>query len=100
MLKSFLFVIGYFINVVIGEITTVHIIPHSHTDIGWQNTLEGYFYRDKRGGGSSFTQTMGGVNMILTTIIDALYDEPQRKFVWSEMKYFDMWWKNQNDRKK
>lgn len=89
----FLWVIqGLASNLARGELSTVHLICHSHTDIGWQNTIEGYFYRDKRGGGSSFTQTMGSVNMILTTVVDALYDNPERKFVWSEIKYFHMWW--------
>ena len=56
-MKSFILLLiqGLTSNLSRGELTTVHLICHSHTDIGWQNTIEGYFYRDKRGGGSSFT---------------------------------------------
>jgi len=68
----------------------VHLIGHSHTDIGWSNTIEGYFYRI--GGTSADTASMGSVNIIITTIINALIDDSSRAFSWSEMKFFVMWW--------
>ena len=24
---------------------TIHFVPHSHDDLGWQNTMEEYFYK-------------------------------------------------------
>lgn len=69
---------------------TVHLVPHSHTDIGWQSTLESYFYAVKL---RSFQPNFVGVHNVITTIIDGLVAEPERRFSWSEMKYFQMWWR-------
>jgi len=40
----------------------VHIIPHSHTDLGWQGTIEDYFQ------GQNLDTYLGSVNAILTTV--------------------------------
>ena len=79
--------------------TTVHLVPHSHCDVGWQNTIDGYFYREWSAG-TSFTMSMGSVNTIITNIIDALLDGPERKFGWVEMKFFTMWWDIQSEAKR
>ena len=62
------------------------MIPHSHTDIGWRETIDGYFY------GMNYYEGHGGVNMILTTVVSVLNDDQDKKFTWSEIKYFQMWW--------
>ena len=69
---------------------TVHLVPHSHTDIGWQSTLESYFYSTKM---RAYFQGFAGVNNVLTTVIDSLLSNPTRRFSWSEMKYFQLWWR-------
>ena len=56
---------------------TVHIVPHSHDDVGWLKTVDEYF--DTK------------VDSILTTVVDALLDDPKRKFSQVEMKFFSMW---------
>lgn len=43
---------------------------------------------------------MGSVKAMLTNIVNALLDNPDRKFTWAEMKFFSMWWKQQNIIKK
>jgi hypothetical protein len=68
------------------EKITVHLVPHSHDDLGWQETLDKYFYIGKN--------NMLGVNMIITTVIDALDSDEKKRFNWSEMKYFQMWWRD------
>ena len=40
---------------------------------------------------------MGSVNTILTTVVVALTEEPDRRFAWSEFKYFEKWWKLQKE---
>ena len=39
----------------------------------------------------------GGVNLIITTVIDSLLTNRERKFVYSEFKYFQMWWDLQSE---
>ena len=60
--------------------TTVHIVPHSHDDLGWLQTLDEYYSADK------------GVNNILTSVIETLLANPKRKFSYAEMKFMSMWW--------
>ena len=48
---------------------------------GWLKTVGAYF-RDE-------------VTHILTTMTQALAAHPDRRFIWSEIKWFEMWWGNQ-----
>lgn len=48
----------------------VHIIPHTHCDPGWLETMSGY-YNSK-------------VRTILTRVVDGLSEKPNRRFVWAE----------------
>ena len=56
----------------------VHIVPHSHCDVGWLETVDAYY--------DSI------VGSALTTITRALAADPTRRFVWSEIKWLQMWW--------
>lgn len=31
---------------------------------------------------------MGAVHLIITTVVEALFSDSQRKFVWADFKYF------------
>ena len=78
---------------------TIHFVPHSHCDVGWQNTIDGYFYREASAG-TSFTATMGSVNSMITNVVNSLLDNPERRFAWAEMKFFTMWWDLQGTNKR
>ena len=71
---------------------TVHLIPHSHDDIGWQKTLDQYF------DGSRKDLRWEGVQWELTTVIDALTENPKRRFSEVEMKFFSMWYDIQDEK--
>jgi len=73
---------------------TIHIVPHSHDDVGWLKTVDQYF------DGSRKDIQFTGVGLELTTVMDALQDNPARKFSEVEMKFFKMWWDEQSDSKK
>jgi hypothetical protein len=65
---------------------TVHIVPHSHDDVGWLKTVDEYF------DGSRDDVQSTNVEVELTAVITALLENPARKFSEVEMKFFSMWW--------
>ena len=65
---------------------TIHVVPHSHDDVGWLKTTNEYF-----DGSRKDTQNTN-VRVELSTVVDALLDNPARKFSEVEMKFFTMWW--------
>jgi hypothetical protein len=71
--------------------TTVHVVPHSHDDVGWLKTVDEYYY----GARQTNQRTMVGVE--LTSVINSLLADSRRKFMEVEMKFFKMWWDNQNE---
>ena len=68
----------------------MHVIPHSHTDLGWLATLEDYF------GGGHPAFYLGNIYGMFSTVIEELSLDPKRTFTYAEMKYFKMWWERQN----
>jgi Glycosyl hydrolases family 38 N-terminal domain len=59
------------------------VVCHSHDDVGWLNTPEEYY--EER------------VNKIISSVIKALLDNPERKFSQTEMYYFERWWSAQEE---
>jgi len=62
------------------------LVPHSHDDVGWVKTVEEYFI------GSS---KRGKVESIIDGAIDELLKDSRRKFTYTEMKFFTMWYNAQ-----
>jgi len=56
----------------------VIVMPHSHTDPGWLNTVEGYFAKSTKS--------------IITNIVNKLTQHQNMTFIWSEASYLWMWW--------
>ena len=73
---------------------TVHIMPHSHDDVGWLKTVDQYFDGSRKD--IQYTNVKGE----LDTIMDALTENPARKFSEVEMKFFFMWWETITEEKK
>ena len=70
---------------------TVHLISHTHDDVGWLKTVDEYY------SGSEQEVAQASVHLILETVIDELLNDPNKKFTYVEMKFFSMWWKDQTD---
>ncbi|CAH8671029.1 unnamed protein product [Schistosoma curassoni] len=64
----------------------IHLIPHTHDDVGWLKTVDQYYY------GTNSTIQRAGVQYILDSVISALAHHPHRKFTYVEIVYFYKWW--------
>ena len=62
---------------------TVHLVCHSHDDVGWQITVDEYYDRE--------------VRSIINTVVASLAKNPTRKFMYVEQAFFQRWWREQND---
>jgi hypothetical protein len=69
----------------------IHVVPHSHDDVGWLKTVEQYFY------GENMTIQHACVKDILDSVVTALLQNPSRTFTYVEQKFFSMWWKIQDE---
>lgn len=71
------------------RVLKMHIVPHTHDDVGWLKTVEQYYY------GLNNTLENSCVKSILDTVIHELQVSPDRKFTYVEMAFFTMWWDEQ-----
>ncbi len=69
----------------------VHLVPHTHDDVGWLKTVDEYFY------GSNKKITPVGVQYILDSVVTELIKDPKRRFIYVEMAFFFRWWDQQHD---
>lgn len=76
-----------------SNVLNVHIVPHTHNDVGWQRTVEQYYF----GLNNSIQNTGAGVHAIIDTMVEALLENPSRTFTYVEVKFFSMWWERQNE---
>ncbi|XP_025796134.1 probable alpha-mannosidase At5g66150 [Panicum hallii] len=64
----------------------VHLVPHSHDDVGWLKTVDQYYL------GSNNSIQRACVINTLDSVVDALAKDPARKFVVVEQAFFQRWW--------
>ena len=75
---------------VLGRLN-VHVVPHTHDDVGWLKTVDQYFV----GGNASIYAA--DVRRILSSVVDELERDPSRTFVYAEMAFFWRWWREQGE---
>nr|XP_017193536.2 lysosomal alpha-mannosidase [Oryctolagus cuniculus] len=73
------------------DMLNVHLLPHTHNDVGWVKTVDQYYY------GVRNELHHGAVQYILDSVISALRAEPSRRFVYVEMAFFSRWWHQQTN---
>jgi alpha-mannosidase len=64
----------------------VHLICHSHDDVGWLSTVDQYYTQQ--------------VQYIIDSVISALEANPERKFIYVEQAFFQRWWRVQSAERK
>ncbi|XP_069623348.1 lysosomal alpha-mannosidase [Ranitomeya imitator] len=69
----------------------VHLIPHTHNDVGWLKTVDQYYY-----GGRNGIQH-AGVQYILDSVVQQLLADPKRRFIYVESAFFWRWWREQKE---
>ncbi|EGR32713.1 hypothetical protein IMG5_073080 [Ichthyophthirius multifiliis] len=64
----------------------IHLIPHSHDDVGWLKTVDEYYY------GSNQSTQWAGVQYTIDTVLDELLKDKNRKFIQVEIAFLYRWW--------
>lgn len=73
-------------NYGIKDHTYIHLITHTHDDVGWLKTVDEYYSGTNRG------TDVGKVSFILDSVIGELLKDPKKVFTYVEMKFFSMWY--------
>ncbi|KAL2333816.1 hypothetical protein Fmac_015029 [Flemingia macrophylla] len=76
-------------GVVPGKLN-VHLVAHSHDDVGWLKTVDQYYV------GSNNSIQGACVENVLDSVVVSLQKDPNRKFVFAEMAFFHRWWVEQS----
>jgi lysosomal alpha-mannosidase len=74
-----------------AEPLNVHLVCHTHDDVGWLKTVDQYYM------GADNNIQHASVQFILDSVIPALQADPARKFIYVEQAFFVRWWREQDD---
>ncbi|XP_072039219.1 lysosomal alpha-mannosidase-like [Amphiura filiformis] len=74
----------------------VHVVPHTHDDVGWLKTVDQYYY----GGRNNIPDAHHTVQYILDSVIPELEKNPSRRFIYVEIAFFWRWWNQQTENMK
>jgi alpha-mannosidase len=66
---------------------TVHLVPHTHDDVGWLKTVDEYY------SGANNSIQHASVRNILNSVVMSLQQNPARKFTYVEQAFFQRWWR-------
>ena len=68
-----------------SNMINVHLVPHSHDDVGWLKTVDQYYY------GSKTNIQHAGVQYILENVVKELMMDKRRRFIYVESAFFLKW---------
>ncbi|KAK7070038.1 Lysosomal alpha-mannosidase [Halocaridina rubra] len=69
----------------------VHLVCHTHDDVGWLKTVDQYYY------GAQNDIQRAGVQYILDSVVRALLEDMTKKFIYVESAFFFRWWDEQDE---
>ncbi|KAF8561841.1 hypothetical protein P879_10958 [Paragonimus westermani] len=64
------------------EMLNLHLVPHTHDDVGWTATVSNYYENS--------------VSSIISSTVAALMSNSSYRFTYVEMAYFHKWWNEQS----
>ncbi|XP_066472931.1 lysosomal alpha-mannosidase [Tiliqua scincoides] len=73
------------------DMLNIHLIPHTHNDLGWLKTVDQYFF------GVHNDIQHAGVQYILDSVIPQLLADPSKRFIYVEVAFFAHWWQLQTE---
>lgn len=73
------------------DMLNVHLVPHTHDDVGWLKTVDQYYF------GSQSRYQKANVQSIIDSVVQALLQDPKRKFIYVESAFFSKWWHQQDE---
>lgn len=76
---------------IIPGMINVHLVPHTHDDVGWLKTVDQYYV------GSNNSIQGASVQNVLDSVVQALLSDKNRKFIYVEQAFFQRWWNQQSD---
>ncbi|XP_059645280.1 alpha-mannosidase At3g26720 isoform X3 [Cornus florida] len=76
---------------IVPDKINVHLVPHSHDDVGWLKTVDQYYV------GANNSIRGACVQNVLDSVISALLDDKNRKFIYVEVAFFQRWWRQQSE---
>lgn len=71
------------------DMLNVHIVAHTHDDVGWLKTVDQYYY------GSKNTIQKASVQSILDSVVQELLKDANKRFIYVESAFFFKWWEKQ-----
>ncbi|KAI3727103.1 hypothetical protein L1987_66912 [Smallanthus sonchifolius] len=77
-------------GVVEGKLN-VHLVAHTHDDVGWLKTVDQYYV------GSNNSIQGACVQNVLDSTVQALLADKNRKFIYVEQAFFQRWWRDQSE---
>lgn len=73
----------------VDEVLTVHVVPHTHDDVGWLKTVDEYYT------GQNNSIQYAYVKLVLDTVVRSLAENANRTFTYVEVAFFERWWRQQ-----
>ncbi|KAH8370017.1 hypothetical protein KR093_001891 [Drosophila rubida] len=74
-----------------ANMINVHLVPHSHDDVGWLKTVDQYYY------GAKNNIQHAGVQYILDSVVQELLKDSSRRFIQVETSFFFKWYQEQTE---